>query len=202
MKQTVLAIHGGDSFPTQEEYVAALQTKEVHLERMKPRVDWKATLEEQLGVHYEVFLPRMPMRDNADYVLWKLWYERVLEQFPKTPMLIGHSLGAMFLVKYYSEVLLDTPIPTLFLVAPEFLPHTASLEEQLSFTLSEDLSKIEQNVENIVMFHSKDDFVVDFSSQALFQKAIPGAKYITCTDRGHFLEESFPELLTEIKTLA
>jgi len=202
MKKNIVVVHGGDTYQSYEEYVENLRNREVHLERMKPRTDWKATLEVELGEAFEVFLPRMPMSDNADYELWKLWFERVLDAVPETPILIGHSLGAMFLTKYYSEVILTSPLPALFLVAPEFLSPETEMDKQTSFTLRENIEKVTENAEQVVFFHSRDDFLVSFENQALFKAVIPDAEYVTMEGRGHCLEESFPEIVEAIKRLA
>ncbi len=202
MSKKLLVIHGGDTYPSPEAYLESLKTREVYLDRMKSRVDWKATLEMQLDGAFEVFLPRMPIADNATYELWKLWFERVLSTIDEMPIFVGHSLGAMFLVKYYSEVILTAPVPGLFLVAPEHLSSKVLKDEQNSFTLKGNLGVLTENAEKVVFFHSEDDPVVSFDNQAIFKEMVPDAQYITLPNRGHFLGDTFPEMVAMLKNLA
>ena len=102
MKQQVFVIHGGTAFDTYEEYISYLQKKEVSLEKLLGR-DWKLNLQDNLGSDYEVFLPKMPNAQNAVYKEWCIWFEKFLPLLDDGVILVGHSLGAVFLAKYLSE---------------------------------------------------------------------------------------------------
>ena len=102
MKQQVFVIHGGTAFDTYEEYISYLQKKEVSLEKLLGR-DWKLNLQDNLGSDYEVFLPKMPNAQNAVYKEWCIWFEKYLPLLDDGVILVGHSLGAVFLAKYLSE---------------------------------------------------------------------------------------------------
>lgn len=201
-KKIILALHGGNVYPTYEDYLEHLQTTEIHLERMKPREDWKNTLETALGEDFEVFLPKMPCSDNADYLLWKLWFERILDTLDFSPFcIVGHSLGAMFLAKYYSEHVPKETIKGLFLVAPQYLHVGDSDDSQTSFNLAKDISNLSASAEKVVFFYSKDDTVVLFENQEKFASVVPNAEYLTYPDKGHFFGD-FPEIVEKIKSLA
>jgi uncharacterized protein len=194
MKTPILIIHGGNTYPSKEAYVEDLRTKDVHLDRMRYAPNWKETLQPTLGDDFDVLLPRMPMADNAEYDIWKLWFERILEVVNKPCILIGHSLGAMFLIKYLSENAPKHEVPLLLLAAPEFTHVDMPSTEQSSFSLKGDIAELNKRAKKVVFFHSKDDPVVSFESFTRFKESCKDAEFQTFTDRGHFLGEFFPEI--------
>lgn len=195
MSTSVLIIHGGNTYPSKEAYIEDLRTKEVHLDWMKYVPNWKDSLQTALGDDFDVILPRMPLKDNAEYDLWKLWFERILEAVDKPCILAGHSLGAMFLIKYLSENTTKHEIPALLLVAPEFTHVDMSSTEQSSFTVQENMAILAERAKKVVFFHSDDDPVVAFESFGKFQKYCKDAEFQAFTNRGHFLEPTFPEII-------
>jgi len=199
MKTTVLVLGGGETFPSKEAFVEDLQTKDVYLERMKYVPNWKQGLQSELGDDFDVLLPRMPMADNAEYDLWKLWFEKVMEALNRPCILVGHSLGAMFLLKYLSEQKPKNFINALFLVAPEYVGPQST--PQTSFDLLESISPITDVVQHIVFFHSEDDPVVSFENQAIFKNLLPQAEYVALSGRGHFNVPHIPELLERVRVV-
>lgn len=195
MKQQVIVIHGGDSFTTYEEFINSLKTWEVSQDKFRQRHDWKTSLQASLGEDFDVFTPQMPNKFNAKYIEWKIWFERMFPFVSDNVILIGHSLGAMFLVKYLAENNFPKKIKSLHLVAT---PHnkTADCED---FRIPDSLSKVEEQVKHIFLYQSKDDPIVPFSELAVFEKELPKAKAQVFKDRGHFNQDEFLELLADIK---
>jgi predicted alpha/beta hydrolase family esterase len=199
MKQQVFVIHGGNAFDTYEEYFSYLQSKEVSLEKLQAK-DWKMLLQDKLGDAYEAFLPKMPNSQNAVYKEWCIWFEKFLLLLNDGVILVGHSLGAVFLAKYLSEHAVNKKIKATLLVAP---PFGRDLGEPLpQFSITEPLTKFKEQGGKIVIFHSKDDPVVDFSELAHYQEQLPAAHIHIFEDRGHFNMEDFPEMVEEIMKLA
>ena len=196
MKKQIILIHGGDSFKTYDEYINSLKNWEVSIEKFHLRHDWKTTLQQMLGDNYDVFSPQMPNKSNAKYKEWKIWFERMFPFINNDIILIGHSLGGMFLVKYLSENKFPKKIKSLHLVAP---PHnkTADIGD---FRIPESLLKVVRQAVNIFLYQSKDDLVVPFSELAEFEKQLPNAKVQIFKNRGHFNQDEFPELITNIKS--
>ena len=60
-------------------------------------------LDKVLGGGYEVLIPQMPNSQNARYSEWKILFEKIISILDDEIILIGHSLGGIFLVKYFSE---------------------------------------------------------------------------------------------------
>lgn len=195
MKKQVIIIHGGDSFTTYEEFLNSLKNWEVSKDSFKSKRDWKTTIEEKLGNDFEVLQPRMPNKSNSKYEEWKIWFERMIPFMYDEVILVGHSLGAMFLVKYLADNTLPKKITSLHLVAAAH-NNTADIGD---FTIPKDLSGISKQVETIYLYHSKDDPIVPFSELAVYEKALPTAKAIVFENLGHFFQPEFPELIEKIR---
>src|SRR5688572_30779020 len=99
MKKQVLVIHGGDAFPSYKEYLDFLLNFPIELKDLF-RKNWKSFLAEKLGPDYEAIAPQMPNKNNAKYAEWKIWLKKILPLLEDEVVLIGHSLGGVFLAKY------------------------------------------------------------------------------------------------------
>ncbi len=202
MKAQVFHIHGGDSFSKYEDYLQDLQTKTI---RNLPNSDsvksWTKTLTEDLGEEFEVFMPAMPNAQNAQYLEWKIWFERHFEFLRDDIILIGWSLGGMFLAKYLSEETPPFKIKALYLLgAPsgEFADETGNDCGSFHFVM-ENLANLSRQVEKVNVWHSKDDFVVDYQQFLLYKESLKIANFRVFTDKNHFLVPVLPELINDIK---
>lgn len=198
MKKQVLVIGGGTSFDTYDDYIDYLKNKEIDLDRLKPRTDWKSTLADKLGGDYEVFLPSMPNKRNAKYKEWKIWFERILPLLNNEVILIGHSLGAAFLAKYLSLNKISTSIRATILVSAPMKMEQKG-ETLIQFSPPQNLKKLSEQCKKIYLIHSKDDQIVKFEHLEKYKKALPDAELIIFKDRGHFLQENFPEIVELVR---
>ncbi len=198
MKQQIFVIHGGTAFNSYEEYLSYLQEKEVSLEKLLGR-DWKMNLQDTLGEEYEVYLPKMPNAQNAVYKEWCTWFEKFLSLLDDGVIMVGHSLGAVFLAKYLSEHIISKKISATLLVAP---PYDTDIGQKLpQFAITAPLAGLEQQGGKVIIYHSKDDPVVDFSELSQYQKQLSSLETRVFEDRGHFNLGEFPEILKDIKKL-
>src|SRR3989344_3476169 len=99
----VWVIHGGDAFASYDEYLEHLKNWEIDINRLRGTDDWKSTLSNHLGSGYDVFRPSMPNSRNAKYIEWKIWFDKFVPFMEDGIVLVGHSLGGLFLAKYLSE---------------------------------------------------------------------------------------------------
>ena len=196
MTKQVLVIGGGDSFNTYEEYVSSLKNCEVTIDKFRPKKDWKTNLPQRLGEDYDVLLPRMPNSANSRYNEWEIWFERMFAFLNNEVVLISHSLGAIFLLKYLSENTFPKQIKKLFLVSSPYGENMADLAE---FKPPESFDRLGEQIKNVFIFHSKDDMVVPFSEFTEIKKRLPRASAFVFEDRGHFNQEEFPELVELIR---
>jgi len=198
MKRQVWVIHGGDTYDTYDDYLAALRGWTVSLEDLK-QTSWKSTLGERLGTDWDVLAPRMPNSHNAKYLEWKVWFEKYVPLMAEPVILIGHSLGGTFLAKYLAETAFPHHLQATLLLAPPFqAPPGESLAD---FTLPASLETFAKQGGQIHLYHSEDDPVVPFGDLAKYKEALPTATVRTFTNRNHFNQPELPELVADIKAL-
>ena len=202
--QHVFVIHGGTSvYEKYEDFLEQLRLKPIQIERYKSFRDWKSRLQDTLGPEYEVVSPGMPNKDSARYAEWKIWFERFIPFMQDGVVLVGHSLGGIFLAKYLAEHDIPKKISATFIVAA---PHESGGSSRWTrkmgeFALPASLEKFAKQGGDIHLYHSKDDQVVSFDELEKYQAALPTAAVHTFEDRGHFNLEEFPELVADIKNL-
>lgn len=196
MKQRVLFVHGGQVYEHYDAFVKDMSTFVV--DPFPEKKKWRTTLKESLGEDFEVMLPEMPNKMNAHYSEWKIWFEKYVPFLTNDIVLVGHSLGASFFLKYLSEHELPVAIDRLYLIAAPFF-NTKSVEGGDFRFDEEKLRTIPTKVRKIALFHSTDDTVVPFSHFGRLKELLPEASTFVFEDRGHFNAEVFPELIEAIK---
>lgn len=197
MKQQVWVIHGGTTFDTYDEYLDYLRNKKVDLDRIMAQ-NWKSTLKGSLGDTYQVIAPRMPNPSNAKYTEWKIWFQKLAQVMDSGAMLVGHSLGGIFLAKYLSEEAIPVSVKATILVAAPY-DDEGSEESLGDFVLSGDLSGLSRQGGEVILYHSEDDPVVPFLQLSKYQKILPDAQVKIFSDRQHFNQEYFPEIVEQIR---
>ncbi|MCC6290594.1 alpha/beta hydrolase [Candidatus Nomurabacteria bacterium] len=199
MKKQVVVIHGGDTFETREEYLNFLRDYEIDIERYRSdKSDWKPWLRKKLGDGYEVILPVMPNKTNAQFEEWKIWFEKLIPFLDDGVILVGHSLGGDFLAKYLSENKFPKKIAAVFLIAAVH-DKDADGYNLATFTLP---AKLDLQTEKVYLYHSKDDSVVPFGDLAKFEKALPTSIPRVFENRQHFNQEELLELAEDILNLS
>ncbi len=187
--KTVIIIHG---MPSREEYgeTGSHSSKQHWLPWMKSEL-------EAQGISTET--PEMPEPYAPNYREWKM----VFEQLPidEETVLIGHSCGGGFLVRWLSEN--KKKVGAVMLVAPWMDPDNSSKEQVgdfFSFTIDAELS---DRTDGVTIFYSKDDDIDIVDTVALLEKTLKNFHTKTFEDKGHFTSEDmgtieFPELLSEV----
>jgi len=203
MIKQVVFVGGGDSYSNYEDYVNALHNAPLRNLLGEKTARWTDTLREDLGDDYELYMIPMPNTDNAKYEEWKIWFEKYFEYFNDGVVLIGWSLGGMFLAKYLLESETPFSINKLFLLsAPCGMYDDGEGNDCGSFRFNpEQLGDLMQKVSKITILHSKDDFVVPYEHALKYKEALPEAELVTFEDKTHFLVEELPELVEMIKEL-
>lgn len=204
MKKQILYIHGGDAYTEYNSFIQVLKTRILRdLPSSEKNKIWTETLREDFGESFEIFSPTMPNKQNAKYEEWKIWLERYFPYFKDDIVLIGWSLGGMFLLKYLAEEVFPVKIKSFYcLASPSGWFDTKNLngEDGGDFRFSkENLKKIEGKIDKINLWHSEDDFVVPFSELKALKAELPNAKIKTFFNKNHFLIEKFPEIITAVQ---
>jgi len=197
-KTRVFVIHGGNTFRTEADYVLFLKTRSISVPT-KPKwySDW---FKSALGEKFVLILPRMPLQDNAKYAEWKIHFERFFPYLKDGIILIGSSLGGIFLAKYLSENKFPKRILSTYLICQPFDNTIPSEELVGGFKLKSDLSLLEQNAGKLTLLFSKNDDVVPVTHAKKYRKKLENAKIMVYNHvPGHFLITEFPEIVKMIK---
>lgn len=197
MKQVVF-IHGGTTFYDYGDYLKYLRSKTVNVSRLTAQKLWFSQLQEDLGDDFQVLSPKMPNGTNAKYDEWALWFGRIAEVVDDNVILVGHSLGGVFLAKYLSKHDFPKKIRATLLVAAPYEDETH--EDLASFKIIEGLERFVSQGGDIIFYHGTDD-IVPLSELDLYKKSIPNAESHKLSAQDHFVREAFPEIIKRIKDL-
>lgn len=198
MKTQVFIIHGGMTFKNKRDYLEYLKTRDVSIEK---KARWNDVyLKKKLGDDFEVIRPEMPLAENANYEEWKTHFERHFPFLKHGIILVGCSLGGIFLAKYLSENKFPKKILSVYLVGSPF-DHSLSTEDLVGgFRLKADLSFLEKQVKNLNLLFSKDDDVVLISHAEKFRRKLKKANIVVYESKnGHFKISEFPEIVKMIR---
>jgi len=197
-KTQIFVIHGGNTFKNDKNYRHFLKTRKISLEK---RIKWYDDyLGKSLGSSFQIIRPRMPLQDFAKYSDWKTHFERYIPYLKNGVILIGSSLGGIFLAKYLSDNRFPKKILSTYLICP---PFDNTLPNDLlagGFKLKPDLSLLEKNSKNLYLLFSKDDEIVPVFHAKKYGQKLKNAKIIVYESKnGHFKISKFPEIVAMIK---
>jgi uncharacterized protein len=196
-KPQIFLIHGGETFKNRRDYLKYLKTRTVVA---VPKKRWAGEYLDEKLKGFEIIRPRMPLQENARYEDWKIYFERHLPLLRGNFILIGNSLGGIFLAKYLSENKLPKKALSTILTCPPF-DNTSPTEDLVGgFKLKSDLSLIEKNTKNLHLLFSKDDPVVPVAHAEKYRKKLKNAHIVIYKSKnGHFVVSTFPEIIQMIK---
>jgi len=197
-KTRILLIHGGMTFKNQKDYFHFLKTRKL---RIQSKISWDGKyLDTKLGKNFEIIRPRMPLQDNAKYKDWKIYFERHIPYLKNNFILIGWSLGGIFLAQYLSENQLPKKALSVYLICPPFDDTVIGEDLAGGFKLKSNLSLLEKNAKNLYLLFSKDDDVVPMSHAKKYEKKLKNAEFIIYKSKnGHFKIPKFPEIVKMIR---
>lgn len=183
MKKQVIVISWWVDYTNYENYEDFLNKQEIDPYFVKEKW-WKDYLNEDLWDDFEVLKIDMPNKWFANYNHRKIIFEKYSTFFADEIILIWHSLGWSFIVKYLEENILDKKINSIHLVAPA---SQDSKDELLwSFKFDLELNNFKKYDKITAFYFSKDDPIVPFYEYDYFSKVLPGFKYNIFEDKWHF----------------
>lgn len=191
-------IHGGMTFKNRKDYLNYLKTRDITFGKKKR---WATDyMDEKLGKKFEIIRPRMPLPEDSHYEDWKIHFERFIPYLKNNVILIGGSLGGIFLAKYLSENKFTKKILSTYLVCPPF-DDTCFTEDLVGgFELKKDLSLIEKNCKDVTLMFSEDDDDVPVEHAEKYRSKLKNAKIIIYKSKnGHFNISTFPEIVKMIR---
>lgn len=166
---------------------------------------WFPWLSKQLIVRdIHTVAVEMPNGYAPEYSVWKREFERF--DITEDTILVGHSLGGGFLIRWLSEE--NVKVGKVVLVAPWLGSMAgddryAKGEVDMSFFDFEIDAEIASKTKSITILESTDDDDDIKRTVAFVRDNIKNIKYIELENKGHFTLKSlrtdaFPELLKEI----
>jgi predicted alpha/beta hydrolase family esterase len=162
---------------------------------------WFSWLKRQLilkDIHAVAIEPPFPFRPR--YEEWKKEFER-FDVTPET-ILVGHSCGGGFLIRYLSEHK-DLQVGKVMLVAPWINPDNyeeSDTADFFEFTIDPDFPA---RTSGVTVFISSDDDPSVVKTVEILKEKVSGLDIRQYSDKGHFTRNSlgrneFPELLEEL----
>lgn len=190
-RRQVCIIGGGTAFASDEDFGRWLADLDVGYERLFYGTDWKPWLASQLP-ECDVLQPQMPNRQNAKYRDWAIYFSKITPFLRPDAVLIGHSLGGIFLTKYFSE---NSPAEKFSKVILIAAPYDDETNESLGDFKISSAGKLADTAGEVHLLFSKDDPVVPFTELAKYQRDLSQAQAHIFDDKQHFNQPEFPELL-------
>jgi len=157
---------------------------------------WMPWIKEELSKKkIDSSLALMPEPWKPNYEAWKKEFEK--NQVNENSVLIGHSCGCAFLVRWLGES--KKRIKKLILVAPWKI---ATGDDEKDFYEYEIDGLIKERVNEIIIFTADDEESDGKKSLEIYYRAL-GGKIIELKSHGHYTQgdmdsEEFPELIKEI----
>ena len=149
------------------------------------RPSWKKWLADGLSDRFESFVLSMPSTQNASYPAWKIWFEKLFPYLnDQKTVLVGNSLGGIFLAKYLGENTFPKRISELHLVAPVLDNEGLIGESVATFAFDiKNLSHLASQADQIHIWSSLDDPVVPRSHAERYHATIAGSILHTFENR-------------------
>lgn len=185
--KTAIIIHG---YSDKSEYL--------DVSRPSPSNDhWIPWLQRQLqlkGILAQA--PDMPGFYEPNYATWKEMLERF--NLDEETILVGHSCGGGFLVRYLSEN--EIKVGKVVLVAPWLDPNKEIDKEFFDFQIDENVAN---KTAELTVMYSKDDVESVLTTIEILKSKTKGIKFQEFENKGHFVlnslkSDQFPELLANL----
>ncbi len=145
---------------------------------------------------FDIVLPDLPNPDTGRMSEW-LPVLQALKPDQQT-VLVGHSLGGLLILRYLETA--TEPVAGFYTVAAPIgtldrddLLETGFFDRELGW------EAIKHNANRRFIIASTDDATVPFEQAQEIAKRVDG-ELIQFSDKGHFKQDDFPELITRLRT--
>lgn len=182
--QTAIIIHG---MPDKDEYFNVDGDSQSNSH-------WIPWLQQQLIINgISTQTPDMPDAYEPDYQKWLSVFGNF--KIDENTILVGHSCGAGFLIRFLSEN--DTKVGSVFLVAPWLDTDRTLNTNFFNFEIDDNVA---DKTKGINLIYSADDYADVISSVSKIVEKVGGVNVIKFENKKHFTVEDmktkkFPELL-------
>ena len=156
------------------------------------------SLREALGQAYKVHYPLLSNESSPDFGRRKQIHKEI-SLIHGEVILVGHSLGASMLLKYFSENEVKKKVIGIFLISTPFWSGDEDWKQGLK--LREDFpDTLPKNVP-IFLYHCRDDEEVPFEHLSIYARKLPQATVREIASGGHQLNNNLSLVANDIKTL-
>ena len=189
--KTAILVHGR---PNEDEY----SNPKIPMPSNDHWLPWLSKELSMKGIHpYALEIPR-PFQPR--YEVWKKEFERF--DVDADTVLVGHSCGGGFLVRWLSENP-DKKVGRVVLVAPWINPSDSPAGDTADFFHFDIDANMVAHTAGVTLLHSTDDMQSIVDSVKVLRETIKDLKYVEFENMGHFVKgdmgkTEFPELLQEI----
>jgi predicted alpha/beta hydrolase family esterase len=157
-------------------------------------------LRDELGGDFEILFPVMPgTEDEPHYEPWRNRLSAELDALEGKVIVFGHSLGGSVALKYCAEVGFDEKVAGLVTAAA---PYWGTSDWEEEWALPEGWPAEGPRLPPAVLFHSRDDEEIPFSSLERYAERLPDATIRSLDGNGHLYEGGdLSEIVAAIRSL-
>lgn len=157
-------------------------------------------LREELGGEHEVLFPVMPgTAEEPHYEPWRDRLASELDALERKVIVFGHSLGGSVALKYCAELGFDEQVAGLVSAAT---PYWGTSDWEEEWALPEGWPAEGPPLPRTVLFHSRDDEVIPFSSLERYAERLPEAKTHALDGYGHLYDRGdLSQIFAAIRSL-
>lgn len=175
----------------------------IHGYRSYPADCWFPWLKKELQKFgFRVFIPRMPNPAHPQKDSWVRKLKTVIEKPDKNTYLVGHSLGAIAILRYIESLPQEEKIGRMISVGGRFISNPKKGIIEGFFHPSLRWQAIKKRCRFFIGIYSKNDTLVSLENAYLMRKKL-SAKLILEKNKGHFTRSDnvfkLPILLKKIK---
>jgi predicted alpha/beta hydrolase family esterase len=157
------------------------------------------SLQRGLGAEYRIRYPTMPNEADPRYAAWRAALERELALLEDGALLVGHSIGATFLVHALAELRPKKKFGGVVLVAAPFVGEGGWPSDEI--TTRTDLGVDLPQGLPVFLYHGEVDTIVPFSHVDLYAEAIPQAHVRRLPGHDHQINNDLTQVADDIRRL-
>jgi predicted alpha/beta hydrolase family esterase len=155
------------------------------------------SLERGLGAEYHIRYPTMPNEADPRYAAWRAALEHEFAELEDGALLVGHSIGATFLINALAELGPKRKFGGVFLLAAPFLGEGGWPSDEI--TTRPDLGIDLPRDLPVFLYHGEVDTIVPFSHADLYAEAIPQAHVRCLPGHDHQINNDLTQVADDIR---
>jgi predicted alpha/beta hydrolase family esterase len=156
------------------------------------------SLQHILGEAYIMHYPRLPNEPGPDFGRMKQIGNEI-SLIEGELILVGHSLGASMLLKYFSENRVKKKPTAIFLISTPFWSGDEDWKD--GFKLPENFADQLSRDVPLFLYHCHDDEEVPFAHFAIYRQKLPWATFREISSGGHQLNNDLTIVANDIRSL-